>query len=312
MEKDDELKGIGNSYTTEFRQYDPRIGRWLTVDPKSYLMPFQSPYNAFDNRPTITVDPRGDCPSCFSGLLAGIISEFVVQVADKMFFDGYNFESAINNVDKTDIAAAGATGFVTGFFTGGLDKISHLFKGRYGKITFRLLGELNEFVGDAMGQMGKDAMNGDDVSIGKALEQAGYDKAASVITSGKRFNLGGSKNILTRKSAKFNKEVNRAAAAKNNYMKYSKMAKEATNSSDKVKFERKAERWSNKFESRKNSAIETTVSTFSEIAGGELDAATRKGLVSKVETKVSQAYQQIYTNASVESGPGQMIFVDEK
>ena len=32
-EGDSELKGQGNSYTTEFRQYDPRIVRWLTLDP---------------------------------------------------------------------------------------------------------------------------------------------------------------------------------------------------------------------------------------------------------------------------------------
>ena len=32
MEADPELKGNGNSYTTEFRQYDPRLGRWLSLN----------------------------------------------------------------------------------------------------------------------------------------------------------------------------------------------------------------------------------------------------------------------------------------
>ena len=57
MEKDDELKGNGNSYTTEFRQYDSRIGRWLSQDPVTHE--FQSPYCAFDNNPICLVDPMG-------------------------------------------------------------------------------------------------------------------------------------------------------------------------------------------------------------------------------------------------------------
>ncbi|MBT3424521.1 MAG: hypothetical protein HOD63_10470 [Bacteroidetes bacterium] len=29
IEKDNEVFGTGNSYTTMFRQYDPRLGRWF-------------------------------------------------------------------------------------------------------------------------------------------------------------------------------------------------------------------------------------------------------------------------------------------
>tara|TARA_R110002050_G_C8902935_1_gene510291 strand:- start:837 stop:1760 length:924 start_codon:yes stop_codon:yes gene_type:complete len=60
MEKDDELKGNGNSYTTHFRQYDPRLGRWLTLDPKMAKLSFHSPYVAYANNPVYYVDPRGD------------------------------------------------------------------------------------------------------------------------------------------------------------------------------------------------------------------------------------------------------------
>jgi len=34
MEKDDDIKGSWNSYTTEFREYDPRIARWFSIDPE--------------------------------------------------------------------------------------------------------------------------------------------------------------------------------------------------------------------------------------------------------------------------------------
>ncbi|MDB5258508.1 MAG: large protein [Chitinophagaceae bacterium] len=59
MEKDDEVKGAGNSYTTEFRQYDSRLGRWLSLDPKMMEFLSFSPYNAFNNNPVVYTDPDG-------------------------------------------------------------------------------------------------------------------------------------------------------------------------------------------------------------------------------------------------------------
>jgi RHS repeat-associated protein len=59
MEKDIELKGVGNSYTTEFRQYDPRLGRWLSLDPLKAKYPSMSPYVAFNNNPIYFTDPLG-------------------------------------------------------------------------------------------------------------------------------------------------------------------------------------------------------------------------------------------------------------
>ncbi len=59
MEVDNEVSGNGNSYTTEFRQYDPRLGRWKSLDPLMYQFPWMSPYVAFDNNPVYFVDPLG-------------------------------------------------------------------------------------------------------------------------------------------------------------------------------------------------------------------------------------------------------------
>jgi RHS repeat-associated protein len=59
MEKDDEFKGKGNSYTTEFRQLDPRLGRWMTIDPLTAKFPWQSCYLTFDNNPILLIDPNG-------------------------------------------------------------------------------------------------------------------------------------------------------------------------------------------------------------------------------------------------------------
>lgn len=59
MEMDNEVSGNGNSFTTEFRQYDPRLGRWKSLDPLMASFPWQSPYCAFDNNPVFFVDPLG-------------------------------------------------------------------------------------------------------------------------------------------------------------------------------------------------------------------------------------------------------------
>jgi RHS repeat-associated protein len=57
MEKDDEIAGSGNSYTAEYWQYDPRLGRRWNVDPITY--PWQSSYAAFNNNPIYFTDPLG-------------------------------------------------------------------------------------------------------------------------------------------------------------------------------------------------------------------------------------------------------------
>lgn len=59
MEKDAEMHGEGNSYSTEFRQYDPRLGRWLSLDPLMMKYPNMSPYVAFNDNPVYFTDPLG-------------------------------------------------------------------------------------------------------------------------------------------------------------------------------------------------------------------------------------------------------------
>jgi RHS repeat-associated protein len=58
-EKDDEIKGSGNSYDFGARIYDPRLGRWLATDPLQIKYPSLSPYHFGYNSPIITIDPDG-------------------------------------------------------------------------------------------------------------------------------------------------------------------------------------------------------------------------------------------------------------
>ncbi len=50
QEKDDEVKGEGNSVNFTFRMHDPRVGRFFTVDPLSKKYPFYSPYQFSGNK----------------------------------------------------------------------------------------------------------------------------------------------------------------------------------------------------------------------------------------------------------------------
>jgi RHS repeat-associated protein len=50
QEKDDEVKGEGNSLNYRFRMHDPRVGRFFAVDPLSVSYPYFSTYTFSGNR----------------------------------------------------------------------------------------------------------------------------------------------------------------------------------------------------------------------------------------------------------------------
>jgi len=61
MPKDDEIYGAtGTSYDFGARLLDPRIGRWMSVDPAFSQQPGVSPYQSFLNSPLQYVDPEGE------------------------------------------------------------------------------------------------------------------------------------------------------------------------------------------------------------------------------------------------------------
>jgi RHS repeat-associated protein len=59
-EKDNEIAGEGNHYTTFFRELDTRLGRWWSVDPKTSKTPWESAYVSMGNNPVRYYDPLGD------------------------------------------------------------------------------------------------------------------------------------------------------------------------------------------------------------------------------------------------------------
>ena len=59
QEKDDELKGEGNSLNYTFRMHDPRVGRFFAVDPLATKYPWNSTYAFSENRVIDGIDLEG-------------------------------------------------------------------------------------------------------------------------------------------------------------------------------------------------------------------------------------------------------------
>ncbi|MBK7911439.1 RHS repeat-associated core domain-containing protein [Candidatus Pollutiaquabacter sp.] len=58
-EKDDEVKGVGNSYIFKFRIYDPRLGKFLSIDPFAKSYAWNSPYAFAENDVIRAIDLEG-------------------------------------------------------------------------------------------------------------------------------------------------------------------------------------------------------------------------------------------------------------
>jgi RHS repeat-associated protein len=59
QEKDDEIKGAGNSLNYKFRMHDPRVGRFFAVDPLTAKYPHYAPYSFSGNKVIAFVELEG-------------------------------------------------------------------------------------------------------------------------------------------------------------------------------------------------------------------------------------------------------------
>ena len=231
MEADNEIKGEGNSYTTYFRQYDPRVARWLTIDPETRVMPWQSPYVSMDNNPILLNDPNGDCPQCLTGALIGLFTEVVAQVGANMF--GLNESgvkmsfleaSSFENLDGTDILSATAIGAAEGFFTGGSSKLVRFFaKKRNRKIAGLLLEKSIDVIFEFAENVLKDTLNDQSISAESmktsfygALIETGLGSLFSVKIL-KRY-IKNQKSIIQRVQKQIDKAKKRGLAPKKKHL----------------------------------------------------------------------------------------------
>ncbi|NQY08676.1 MAG: RHS repeat-associated core domain-containing protein, partial [Flavobacteriales bacterium] len=102
-EKDDELKNVsGSSYNFDARLYDPRLGRFLSVDKLTNLNPGWTPYRGFLNNPISVIDPDGNVER--DAQTGRII--FVPLQKD-------NYEDVAGDGNHTNVAVKGDFGYIT-------------------------------------------------------------------------------------------------------------------------------------------------------------------------------------------------------
>ncbi|MGI8600074.1 MAG: N-acetylmuramidase domain-containing protein [Chitinophagaceae bacterium] len=97
MEKDDEVKGEGNSLDFGARIFDNRLGRFLSIDPLAGKNPMLSPYAFAANNPIALIDRNGEEPTPaaykkaaekLGVTVAQIRAVYKSEVGPDAFFDG--------------------------------------------------------------------------------------------------------------------------------------------------------------------------------------------------------------------------------
>jgi RHS repeat-associated protein len=99
QEKDDELKGEGNSLNYTYRMHDPRVGRFFAVDPLFRDYPHNSPYAFSENRVMDMVELEG-----LEAASTKDKNNAMKQVDDFLANDDYGDSSYFKNVSKVEFA----------------------------------------------------------------------------------------------------------------------------------------------------------------------------------------------------------------
>ncbi len=124
QEQDNEIKGEGNSVNYKYRVHDPRLGRFLSIDPLAAKYPHNSPYAFSENRLIDGIELEGLEVNLFNAndnLFFNNAANKDKKVNLPLWIDVYSHGSAFNLADESNYNTVGNYDAVT---TGkDLDKI---------------------------------------------------------------------------------------------------------------------------------------------------------------------------------------------
>lgn len=170
-ERDDEVKGEGNSLDFGGRVYDSRTGRWLSKDPLQAKYPGLSPYNYAGNSPLIFIDPNGK-----EIILSGTAKDMNAFVTKLQVLTGLEIKLEQNGNVKLINSGDGTTAISQTFRNTVLDLLTE--KGQGNKVILKLIngtdGSFYSKRSDMM--MTSDKVYFDDFETG-ALDLQDFDKA---------------------------------------------------------------------------------------------------------------------------------------
>ncbi|AWM15206.1 hypothetical protein DI487_15960 [Flavobacterium sediminis] len=110
QEKNDEVKREGNSLNFKFRMHDPRVGRFLSLDPLAPLYPHNSPYVFSENRVIDGKELEGaEYFYTADGKSLGLVGEKSTEVRIVKAEHIETFSANFNLANKTDEATKEAS-----------------------------------------------------------------------------------------------------------------------------------------------------------------------------------------------------------
>ncbi|MBK9327711.1 MAG: RHS repeat-associated core domain-containing protein [Sphingobacteriales bacterium] len=152
-EMDNEVSGNGNQYDYGFRIYNPRIAKFLSVDPLAHKMPSHSPYSFCFNNPVLFVDPDGRIP-IIPWLLkagAGAAADMLAQASMDYLFNSNtsSWSQAFDNVNYYQVARSGAEGLIPWRTPGG--KIGRAALSASGDVVVNAMNNPNGYTAEQAG-----------------------------------------------------------------------------------------------------------------------------------------------------------------